>query len=171
MSEKLPIRKGRLAVGGYSAGATLTAAMTLMARDKNGPAICFQLLLYPQVDFVNDYPSLRQINDSRVWCKSLNMAARKYYPGDVNGDITAYVSPALAEDLSGLPPAYVLTGTLDVFRDEEIAYAHRLMQSGVPVELHVMPGIVHACEFLFPNAPVCVRMMDEYINTMKEAMK
>ena len=171
MSVNLPVRKGRLAVGGYSAGATLTAAMTLMARDKNGPAICFQLLLYPQVDFVSDYPSLHQINDSRVWCKSLNMAARKYYPGDINGNITAYVSPTLAEDLSGLPPAYVLTGTLDIFRDEAVTYAQRLMQAGVPVELHVMPGIVHACEFLFPNANVCIRMMDEYITALKEALQ
>ena len=65
----------------------------------------------------------------------------------------------------------MLTGTLDVFRDEAITYAHRLMQSGVPVELHVMPGIVHACKFLFPNAPVCVRMMDEYTSALKEAMK
>lgn len=171
MPANLPIRKDRLAVGGISAGANLTAAMTLISRDKKGPAICFQMLLYPPVDFVNDYPSHHQINDSRVWCKSLNDAARKYYPGDVSGDISAYVSPVLAEDLSGLPPAYVLTGTLDIFRDEAITYAHRLMQSGVPVELHVMPGIVHACELLFPNANVCAEIVDEYTSALKEAMK
>lgn len=170
MSENLPVRKERLAVGGASAGATLAAIMTQMSRDKNGPAICFQLLVYPQVDFVNDYPSHNQINDSRVWCKSLHMAAVKYYPGDYSGDLSAYVSPALAKDLSGLPPAYIVTGTLDVLRDEAITYAQRLMQSGVPVELHVMPGIVHACEFLFPNAPVCVKIVNEYINALKEAL-
>lgn len=170
MSENLPIRKDRLAVGGASAGATLATSMAQMSRDKNGPAICFQLLVYPQVDFVNDYPSHHQINDSRVWCRSLYMASMKYYPGDYSGDLSAYILPALAKDLSGLPPAYIVTGTLDIFRDEAITYAQKLMQSGVPVELHVMPGIVHACEFLFPNAPVCVRIMNEYINALKEAL-
>ena len=168
--ENLPIRKDRLAVGGCSAGASLAAAMAQMSRDKNGPVIFFQLLVYPQVDFVNDYPSHHQINDSRVWCRSLHMAALKYYPGDYSGDLSAYVSPVLAEDLSGLPPAYIVTGTLDIFRDEAITYAQKLMQAGVPVELHVMPGIVHACEFLFPNAPVCVKIVNEYINALKEAL-
>lgn len=170
MSENLPLRKDRLAVGGASAGANLATSMSQMSHDKNGPAICFQLLVYPQVDFVNDYPSHNQINDSRVWCKSLHMAAVKYYPGDYSGDLSAYILPALTKDLSGLPPAYVVTGTLDIFRDEAITYAQRLMQSGVPVELHVMPGIVHACEFLFPNAPVCVKIVNEYINALKEAL-
>ena len=170
MSENLPIRKDKLAVGGASAGGTLAAAMSQMSRDKNGPAICFQLLIYPQVDFVNDYPSHHQINDSRVWCRSLHMAALKWYPGNISRDIPPYVSPIHTEDLSGLPPAYVLTGTLDLLRDEAIAYAQRLMQSGVPVELRVMPGIVHACEFLFPNAPICVKIVNEYITALKEAL-
>ncbi len=170
MPGNLPIRKDRLAVGGCSAGASLAAAMAQMSRDKNGPAIFFQLLVYPQVDFASDYPSHHQINDSRVWCRSLHMAALKYYPRDYSGDLSAYVSPVLAEDLSGLPPAYIVTGTLDIFRDEAITYAQKLMQAGVPVELHVMPGIVHACEFLFPNAPVCVKIVNEYINALKEAL-
>ena len=168
VNENLPIRKDRLAVGGCSAGAGLTEAITQMARDKNGPAICFQLLLYPHADFVNDWPSLHQINDSRVWCRDLEMASRKFYPGNLSGD---YVSPATAKDLSNLPPAYILTGTLDVFRDEAVDYAQRLMQAGVPVELHVIPKIPHACELLFPNAPVCVKFMNEYINAIKEALK
>ncbi|MBQ3653119.1 MAG: alpha/beta hydrolase [Synergistaceae bacterium] len=167
MPENLPILKDRLAVGGCSAGATLAASMAQMSRDKNSPKICYQLLIYPQTDLVNDYPSHHQINDSRVWCRSLHLAALKWYPGDVSSE---YVSPALTEDLSGLPPAYVLTGTLDLLRDEAIAYAQRLMQAGVPVELHVMPGIVHACELLFPNAPVCAKIVDEYINALKEAL-
>ena len=168
MSENLPIRKDRLAVGGASAGAGLATAMAQMSRDKHGPSIFYQFLLYPQVDFVNDYPSHHQINDSRVWCLSLHLAALKWYPADFSGD---YVSPALTQDLSGLPPAYIQTGTLDIFRDEAVSYAQRLMQAGVPVELHVMPGIVHACEFLFQNAPVCVKIMDNYTNALKEAMK
>lgn len=167
MTENLPIRKDRLAVGGCSAGAGLTEAVTQIARDKNGPEICFQFLLYPHADFVNDWPSLHQINDSRVWCRDLEMASRKFYPGNASGD---YVSPAAAKDLSGLPPAYILTGTLDIFRDEAVNYAQRLMQAGVPVEFHVIPQIVHACELLFPNAPVCVKFMNEYINAIKEAL-
>lgn len=171
MPGNLPVRKDRLAVGGYSSGASLAASMTQISRDKKGPAICFQLLLYPQVDFVNDYPSLHQIDDSRVWCRSLQMAMLKFYPGGLISKLPDYVSLGLTEDLSGLPPAYVLTGTLDLSRDEAITYAQRLMQSGVPVELHVRPGIVHACEFLFTNAPVCVRIIDEYINALKEALQ
>ncbi|MBR1658465.1 MAG: alpha/beta hydrolase [Synergistaceae bacterium] len=170
-TENLPIRKDRLAVGGCSAGATLAASMALMARDRKGPQICFQFLLYPHVDFVNDTPSMRQINDTRVWCRELELTSRKFYPENADGKLPDFMSPALADDLSGLPPAYILTGTLDVFRDEIVNYAQRLMQSGVPVELHVIPGIVHACEFLFPNAPVCVKFVNEYINALSEALK
>ncbi len=89
----------------------------------------------------------------------------------MSGDVPAYASPALAEDLSGLPPTYIMVGTLDPFRDEDTAYAQRLMQAGVPVELHVIPGVTHAFEGIFLDAEVSVRTVNEYVNALAEALK
>lgn len=176
MTENLPVRKDRVAVSGQSAGGGLTAAVALMARDKKAPAIHFQMPLYPMLDCRTITPSTYQITDHRVWCRDFNLTAWKIYLGDdVNADnvkdVPAYVSPALAEDVSNLPPAYIMVGGLDPFRDESIAYAQRMMQAGVPVELHVVPGCTHGFEVGFPDAEVSKRAMNEYVKAMADALK
>lgn len=170
MTENLPVRRDRVVVIGGSAGGGLTAAITLMARDKKGPAIHFQALFYAQLDYRMDTPSSHQIADRRVAGRNLALVSWKFYLGDLSGDVPVYASPALAEDLSGLPPAYVMTGELDPFRDETITYAQRLMAAGVPVELHVIPGAYHAFDGI-QNAPISVKARNEYINALKEALK
>ena len=171
LAENPKVRKDRIAVAGGSAGGGLTAAVTLMARDKKYPAIHFQMPLYPQLDYRNITASSNQITDHRVWCKDFNIAAWKMYLADLSGDVSAYASPAMAEDLSGLPPAYIMVGNLDPFRDEDIAYAQRLMEVGVPVELHVIPGATHAFEGVFTDSPLSIKAVNEFINALKNALK
>ena len=171
MTEKLPVHKDKIAVAGQSAGGGLTAAVALMARDKKGPAICFQMPLYPMLDYRNTTPSSYQIVDHRVWCRDFNLTAWKMYLGDNPKEVPAYASPAVAEDVSNLPPAYIMVGELDPFRDEAVTYAQRLMQAGVPVELHVVPGVFHAFEGFFPDSKIGKAVIDEYVKALVNALK
>ena len=128
--------------------------------------------LYPMLDYRSITPSSYQLQDHRVsWCRDFNIFAWKMYLAGVSNDVPAYASPALAEDLSGLPPAYIMVGMLDPLRDEAITYAQRLMTAGVPVELHVIPGGTHAFEAIFTDAAISVRAVNEYVNALKEGMK
>ena len=171
MTENLPVRLDRVAVAGQSAGGGLTASVALMARDRKGPALCFMMPLYPMLDCRDITPSSFQITDHRVWCRDFNLEAWKMYLGELSGDVPYYASPALAGDLAGLPPAYVMVGQLDPFRDEDITFAQRLLQAGVPVELHVVPGATHGFEGIFSGAEVSKRAVNEYVNAMAEALK
>ena len=130
----------RLAVYGGSAGGGLTIAVVLMARDRGFPAIRFQMPIYPMIDDTNETGSSYEITDIGVWDRDGNIEAWGWYLGGGKPDY--YAAPARCEDLSGLPPAYIDVGTCDLFRDEDIAFAMRLMQAGVPTELHVNPGAV-----------------------------
>ena len=169
LADNPEVNANKIAVAGSSAGGGLTAAVTLKARDEGGPAICFQMPLYPMLDYRSITPSSHQMNsDKRAWCRELNITAWKMYLADKEPDI--YASPALAEDLSNLPPAYIMVGTLDPFRDETITYSQRLMQSGVPVELHIIPGGTHAFELIFTDTPISIKTREEYINALVKAL-
>lgn len=162
---ELGVDAGRVIIGGASAGAGLAAGLALLARDRGGPAITYQLLIYPMIDDRNAHPSTH-IDRAPVWPRPANLLGWRAYLGHEPGadDVPAYAAPARAEDLSGLPPAWIGVGTLDVFRDEDITYALRLLQAGVPTELHVYPGAPHGFEGITPNADVarrCQRDMDE----------
>ena len=131
----LGIDPERLAVYGGSAGGGLTVAVCLLARDRGFPAIRFQMPIYPMIDDRNETPSSHEISDIGIWDRAANIEAWAWYLGDGKPD--EYAAPARAEDLSGLPPAFIDVGTVDLFRDEDIAFAMRLMAAGVPVELRV----------------------------------
>jgi acetyl esterase/lipase len=146
----------RLAVSGGSAGGGLTIATSMLARDRGGPAIRFQMPIYPMIDDRNETPSSHEITDVGVWDRAGNIEAWKWYLGDGKPD--QYAAPARAEDLAGLPPTFIDVGTVDLFRDEDIAFAQRLMAAGVPTELHVTPGAYHAAEILAPTAPLAERI-------------
>ena len=171
LTENLPVRKDRVAVAGQSAGGGLTASVALVARDRKGPALCFQMPLYPMLDYRTMTPSAQQVVDHRVWCKDFNITAWEMYLGKISGNVPAYASPSMAEDLSGLPPAYIMVGQLDPFRDEDITYAQRMLQAGVPVELHVVPGAFHGFENILPDTPLSIKAKDEYIKALAEALK
>lgn len=157
-AEELGVDPERIAVGGHSAGAGLAAAVCLRSRDRQGPAICFQLLNQPLLDDRQDTWSQRNFTDTPLQNRATLTAAWRHYLG--GGSATAYAAPARATDLSGLPPAYIATAELDPLRDEDIHYALRLMEAGVPVELHQWPGTFHGSQAIL-SAEVSQRQVAE----------
>ncbi|MPY95426.1 MAG: alpha/beta hydrolase fold domain-containing protein [Acidimicrobiia bacterium] len=141
----LGVDPGRVAIGGGSAGGGLAAGLALLARDRGGPAICFQLLVYPMLDDRNATPSSHAVTDPRLWNRTANQLGWGAYLSGRAGeaDVSPYAAPARATDLAGLPPTYINVGELDLFLDEDIAYAQALVKAGVPTELHVYPGAFH----------------------------
>jgi acetyl esterase/lipase len=167
-ADELDIDLGRLAIYGASAGGGLVIATALMARDKGYPAVTFQMPIYPMIDNRHETPSSHEITDVGVWDRDGNIEAWAWYLGDGKAD--DYAVPALAENLAGLPPAYIDVGTVDLFRDEDIAFAMRLMTAGVPVELHVWPGAYHGAENLAPEAELSRRIWAARVEAMRRAL-
>jgi len=135
----------RLAVGGDSAGGNLTAIVTQMARARGGPALAFQLLIYPAVDFRSDagYPSMTDNAQGYLLDKQAMDWFRDHYLRDEADRTNVQASPMLASDLRGLPPALVITADYDPLRDEGEVYAQRLQEAGVPVTVRRYPGMIH----------------------------
>lgn len=158
----------RLAVDGGSAGGGLAIAVALLARDRGFPALRFLMAIYPMIDDRNETPSCHEITDVGIWDRAGNIEAWKWYLGDGKPDL--YAAPARAEDLSGLPPTYIDVGTVDLFRDEDIAFANRLMQAGVPTELHVNPGAYHAAEVFAPDSALGQRIWADRFAAMRRAL-
>ena len=171
-ADALGIDNNRIAIGGSSAGGGLTAALALYNRDHGGPEVAFQLLIYPMLDDTHETPSGYEVTYEKVWHRDVSLKAWRMYLGDEFGsdNVSPYGAPARAEDLTGLPRAYVTVGTEDLFRDEDIDYAQRLMAAGVPTELAVFPGMYHSGEVLAPEAAVSQKMRMGYLNALKRAL-
>ncbi|WP_329570938.1 alpha/beta hydrolase [Kitasatospora sp. NBC_01266] len=133
----------RLAIGGDSAGGNLAAAVTLLAKERSGPAFTHQLLVYPNTDQLADTPSRRASTDPLLFNHRSVAWYWSHYLADPEDGRDPLASPLLAKDLSGLPPATVLTAEYDPLRDEGELYAERLREAGVPVHLTRYPGMVH----------------------------
>jgi acetyl esterase/lipase len=162
----------RLAVLGRSAGGGLAAAVALLARDLGGPELRFQMPLYPMLDDRNVTPSSHEIIDVGVWDRAANVEAWELYLAGRRGDDEAVTLavPARVRDLSGLPPAFVDVGTVDLFRDEVIAYVARLVAAGIPVEFHLWPGVYHAAEKFAPRAAISARIWDVRFAALRAAL-
>jgi acetyl esterase len=135
----------RIAVAGDSAGGNLAAVVSLMARDRDGPAIAHQSLLYPAVasPAVHEFPSYEENAEGYLFeAASVEWFLERYVPNPVDHR-NAYFAPLLARDHSGLPPATVLTAGFDMLRDEGREYADRLESAGVPVEAVEYEGMIH----------------------------
>jgi len=168
-SPELGVDPERIAVAGGSAGGGLTAALSLLARDRKGPKIAFQAPLYPMIDDRNTTPSSHEFTDPRVWSRAKNLAAWEMYLGALyGGDVPQYAAPSRASDLRGLPPTYTIVGELDLFRDETIDYVARLSQAGVPTEFHLYPGCYHGFD-MFP-CEVGRRAEEELLGALKRAL-
>lgn len=157
-AEELGVDPSRIGVGGNSAGAGLAAALALSTRDRGGPHISSQLLIYPMIDD-------RQITESSswdvpIWPASSNNFGWTSYLGDAKGTdgVSPYAAAARVTDLSGLPPAIILVGGLDGFVDEDIDYARRLNNAGVPVEFHLYPGACHGFDAMVPNSAPAIQV-------------
>jgi acetyl esterase len=133
----------RLAVGGDSAGGNLAAVVSLMARDRKAPAIAFQLLVYPVTNWSYDTPSYRDNADGYLLTKDAMVWFWNHYLRDERDGANVYASPLRAENLSGLPPARVITAEFDPLRDEGEAYAARLHTAGVKVATRRYDGLIH----------------------------
>ena len=155
---ELGIDPARLVVAGTSAGGGLTAGVTLMARDRAMPAIAAQVLVCPMLDHRNTTTSSRQFSgEPGVWTREMNEFGWRSVLGDHSGDeVSAYISPALADELAGLPPTYIDVGSAEVFRDEDVEYASRIWAAGGQAELHVWAGGFHGFDALFPQAGLSV---------------
>ncbi|GAA3168430.1 alpha/beta hydrolase [Nonomuraea roseoviolacea] len=142
----------RLAVAGMSAGGGLAAATTLLARDRGGPPVAFQLLAGPMLDDRGVTPSSR-LADAPLWDGAANAFGWRSLLGERAGgaDVSPYAAPARATDLAGLPPAFVDVTELEIFRDEALDYARRLAEAGVSTEFHLYPGGFHGFEVLLPD--------------------
>lgn len=143
---ELGIDPARLAVGGSSSGGTLAAAVALMARDRGGPPLVFQMLIYPALDDRLDSISMAASIEGDALTRSRVGWMWKHYLGGDGIATSPYAAPARAADLAGLPRAFVEVGALDPLRDECIAYGARLLASEVPTDLQVIAGAPHAFE-------------------------
>jgi acetyl esterase/lipase len=170
-ADALGIDPDRIAVSGGSAGGGLAAATTLLARDLGGPALCFQMLHIPELDDRLETPSMRRFVDSPLWNQPLAVQSWRAYLGELSGrdDIPALAAPSRADDLSGLPSAYVSTAENDPLRDEGIDYAQRLLQAGVSVELHQFPGTFHGSA-LVTTAAISKRAQAESVVVLRRAL-
>jgi len=169
-AEALGIDPDNIAIGGSSAGGGMAAGVALMNRDRGGPDLKLQLLLYPMIDDTHETPSGHLVNYPKVWNRDVSLGAWRLYLGGAQGDdVSPYAAAARATDLSDLPPAYLCVGTADLFRDENIDYAKRLMQAGVPTELVVYPGMPHAGEAFNPMVDMCMRMSTGYVEALARA--
>jgi acetyl esterase/lipase len=168
-ADALGIDTARVAVGGQSAGGGLSAAVALMARDRGGPPICFQFLGIPELDHRLDTPSMRAFVDTPMWNRPSAVMSWRNYLGENPGEVSPYASPAVATDLSGLPPAYVTAMEFDPLRDEDVVYALRMLQAGVSVELHTFPGTFHGSAVM-PSAAVSRRAMTELIVALRRGL-
>jgi acetyl esterase len=149
----LGIDPARIAVMGESAGGGLAASLALMARDRGEPKLAGQVLIYPMLDWRTGGPDDLYRNRHTgefIWTREKNRFGWDALRGDYQptDERKGWFSPALADDLAGLPPAYIATGALDLFLDEDLAYARLLIDCGVQTELHVYPGAIHAFEMV-----------------------
>lgn len=146
----------RIVIAGASAGGGLSAALALLTRDRKGPQPIGQVLMCPMLDDRNDTPSTYQMAGLGVWDRTANETGWTALLGSRRGgpDVPAYAAPARAEDLTGLPPAFLDVGSAETFRDEVVAYASRVWQAGGVAELHVWPGGFHGFDGFAPQAAV-----------------
>ncbi|MFI9582621.1 alpha/beta hydrolase [Streptomyces sp. NPDC052236] len=168
----LGIDPTRVGVYGESAGGGLAAALTLLTRDRGGPELCFQHLEVPELDDRLDTPSMRAFTDTPVWHRPNAEASWRHYTGALGdaAEVSPYAAPARAEDLNGLPPAWISVAEFDPLRDEGISYAHRLIQAGIPTELHTYPGAFH-CSFVVPGTAITDRMLADRIAALCRGLR
>lgn len=167
---ELNIDASRLAIGGASAGSGMAAGVALMNRDRSGPELALQLLLYPMIDNLHDTPSGQYVNHP-VWDQVTSFSAWEMYLGGTPGvDASPYAAASRAKDLSGLPPTYICVGTEDLFRDEDIEYARRLIEAGVPCELAVFPGMYHGGDMFVPQARISRRLNANFLSALSHGL-
>jgi acetyl esterase/lipase len=147
----------RVAIAGASAGGGLTAALALLARDRAEIPLTAQVLAYPMLDDRTVERTDLDSSGHRLWNQRSNRFGWRAYLGDAD---PAEAVPGRRTDLTGLPPAWLGVGTLDLFYDEDLAYAARLQEAGVPCEVVEVPGAFHGFDGVAPKAAVSQAFFD-----------
>jgi acetyl esterase/lipase len=168
-AKDLGVDATRIAVGGESAGGGLSAALALLARDRGEVKLAFQLLIYPMIDdrtvtHTDPHPYAGEY----IWTPESNRFGWASLIGGEPGSkgVSPYAAAARAEDLRGLPPAFISVGALDLFLEEDMEYARRLARAGVPTELHIYPGAFHGFNMSAPS-----RVSTNFNRDSKEALR
>ncbi|QUQ63932.1 alpha/beta hydrolase [Kutzneria sp. CA-103260] len=164
------VDRARIAIGGASAGGGLAAGLALMARDRGEIAPVFQLLVYPMLD---DRTADRADIDPRtlrVWSQRSNRFGWRSYLGSAVKDVPYLAAAGRCEDLTGLPPAWIGVGTADLFHDEDVRYAARLTEAGVPCALEIVPGAYHGFDAIERSAGVSRQFTQTQLSVLDAAL-
>jgi acetyl esterase/lipase len=167
-ASELGVDPDRVGVMGDSAGGGMAAALTILARERGGPKIARQILLMPMLDDRTRTPD-PHIAPYALWSYDDSATAWPALLGDAAGgpDVPATAAPARLEDATGLPPAYIEVGQIDVFRDEDMAYATKLSRAGVPVEFHLHPGAPHEFDSIAFDSDVARRAIADRVRVLR----
>ena len=174
-ADELGVDPARIVVGGESAGGGLSAALCLLARERGGPAVALQFLIYPMLDHRTATaadPYGNAFAGEFAWTHASNLFGWSAMLGAIDpaGEVPATCSPSRAASLAGLPPAFIAVGALDLFVDEDVDYAARLIRAGVPTELHIYPGAFHAFDAV-ATAPVAIQFQEDCARALNRAFK
>jgi acetyl esterase/lipase len=163
----------RIAVGGASAGGGLAAALALLAHERGEVGLAFQLLAYPMLDDRTANRGDLDQSNFRLWNNKANRFGWQSYTGQPPGSvgIEGLAAPARYDDLSGLPPAWIGVGTLDLFYEEDLAYASRLRAAGVTCELDIVEGAFHGFDSVQPKAGVSRAFRSSQVTALAAAFR
>lgn len=162
----------RLAVAGDSAGGNLAAAVAHLARDAGGPALAFQLLWYPATTWDTSLPSFAENAQAPILGHDAVAGFSRWYVGDLDlSEWPVTLAPGRADDLSGLPPAYIAVAGHDPLRDDGARYAELLEAAGVPVELHHAPALVHGYLGYAGVVPAATEAVERGLAALREALR
>jgi acetyl esterase/lipase len=167
--DTLALDSSAIAIGGESAGGGLAASLALRARNESIP-VAFQMLLNACLDHRCATGSMNRATEPRSFWQGRALASWRSYLGDGFPDPPAYATAILASDLSGLPPTYLMVGSLDAMRDEVVTYARRLRHAGIAVEIDIHPGAWHGFDTIVPDANVSRRARDVYLAALRRAL-
>lgn len=161
----------RIAVRGESAGGNIAAALAILARDRGGPPLAFQLLVYPMLDDRTVTGERHPFAGEFVWDAPSNKFGWESWLGTAagSGNVPPLAAPARVDDLSDLPPTFIATAALDMFVDENLEYARRLIRAGVPTEVYVAPGAFHGFEAMAPETSVSQRFIAQTDDALRRA--
>jgi len=169
-ADALGVDGSRLAVGGDSAGGNLAAVVALMARDRGGPSLRYQLLIYPVTDADFERPSYHDNAEGYLLTRDAMRWFWDLYVPEPAQRADAYAAPLRAADLAGLPSAHVITAEYDPLRDEGEAYARRLSKAGVPTTARRYDGVIHGFFALGMIAPVGREAIAEAATRLRTAL-
>ena len=169
-ADSLGIDPSCVAIGGASAGGGLAAGLALKNREAANYPLRLQLLIYPMLDNLHATES-GQFDNHPIWTRKASFSAWEMYLNGTLGEAASpMAAPARASDVSGLPPAYLNVGVEDLFRDEVIGYARRLMDANIPTELALFPGMYHAGEVFTPTAAISHRLNRSFLHALSDAL-